>query len=94
MGFHIDTGTTQAAFDPLNLVPDWFRDNYADINDPKIIHDYGYHLIGQTTDPKTMATVRKHTLASWSFLRCLGEQHPEVLDEFICAYAERALTFE
>ena len=92
-GFVIDTGKPE--FNPLDLIPDWFRDNYASDADAKrIIHDYGYHLIGQTTNPAKLDTVRKHTLASWQFLRALAEHHPGVFDEFICAYAERALAFD
>lgn len=90
MTFEIDTGI--AADDPLRFVPDWFRDTYRQEPDAsRIIHDYGYHLIGALNDPKKIDTVRKHTLAQWGFLRVLAEHHPGVFDEFICTYAERVL---
>lgn len=92
--FTIDTGHS-APFDPLSLIPDWFRDIYpADADPSRVIHDFGYHLIGQTTNPRKLETVRKHTLANWRFLQSLAETHPGVFDEFICAYAERALSFD
>jgi hypothetical protein len=89
----IDTG--EAAFDPRCLVPDWFQDICApDISTENLFHDYAYHLIGATKNPVKMATVRDHTLAQWSFLRHLAAMHPDIFDEFLTAYAERALRFE
>lgn len=84
----IDTGVSED--NPLRLVPDWFLDRCNDPQDVcRVVHDYAYHLIGALENPRSMATVRKHTLAQWSFLRALADLHPEVFDEFICAYAER-----
>jgi hypothetical protein len=90
----IDTGA--ADFDLRDLVPDWFRDICApDISTERLFHDYAYHLIGATTGPVKMATVRKHAVAQWAFLRALSDMHPEVFDEFFAAYAARyAETFE
>lgn len=87
--------TEETAFDPASLIPDWFKDQYQITPDAsRMMHDYGYHLIGALQNPVKMDTVRKHTLAQWNFLRQLGDVHPGVLDEFLCAYAERALAFE
>lgn len=95
MSITIDTGVTQSAVDPIAMVPTWFRDFYADNEDPaRIIHDYGLHLAAALNNPKKMETVRRHTLAQWEFLRCLAETHPEIFDEFIVAYAERAQRFD
>jgi len=92
MTFVIDTGETAGV---RSLIPDWFLDQYAVApDDSRAVHDYAYHLIGSVNNPKTMKTVREHTLAAWGFLRALAEMHPEVFDEFICAYAERALSFD
>ena len=52
------------------------------------------HLIGATTGPVKMATVRDHALAQWRFLRHLADMHPTIFDEFWTAYAERAMRFE
>jgi hypothetical protein len=92
MPFEIDTGVT--AFDTIELVPDWFRDQCKSADKDRIFHDYAYHLIGATKGPVKMATVRDHTLAQWRFLRELAAMHPDVFDEFICAYAERAMAFD
>ncbi len=92
MTFQIDTGTAPS---PLDRIPDWFRDTYPDERDvARIVHDYGYHLIGamnpdNPNNPKTVATVRKHMLAAWWFIRDLAEMHPDVFDELMTAYAER-----
>ena len=92
--FEIDTGTP-VAFDPTDLIPDWFKDQYPALPEAsRLIHDYGYHLIGATKNPAKMETVRRHTLVQWQFLRHLADAHPDVFDEFICAYAERALAFD
>lgn len=91
MTFEIDTGI--AADDPRRFIPDWFRDQYG-ANEPdaaRMVHDYGYHLIGALTAPAKMDTVRKHTLAQWGFLRVLADMHPGVFDEFWSIYAERWL---
>lgn len=91
--FVIDTGVD--AFDLRWLVPDWFRDiKPADISVDQLFHDYAYHIIGAMGGPVKMATVRDHTLAQWRFLRELAVMHPEIFDEILCRYAERALRFE
>lgn len=95
MTITIDTGITKADTDPIVMVPTWFRDFYADDADTaRIIHDYGLHLAAALKNPKKMETVRKHTLAQWDFLRSLAETHPDIFDEFIVAYAERAQAFD
>ena len=85
--FTIDTGTERSAID---YVPGWFLDQYDTVPDERrVVHDWAYHLIGALAQPRTMATVRKHTLAQWHFLRILADQWPDVFDEFWSAYAER-----
>ena len=89
--FVIESGPI--ADDPLRFVPDWFRDVYAVEPEPRrVLHDYAYHLIGSMTNPKKVETVRKHVLSQWGFLQVLSVEHPEVFDEFWCAYAERVLS--
>jgi len=91
--FQIDIGLHPD--DPLNLVPDWFKDQIMPVCDPRdVVHSYAYHLIGAMRDPKKMDTVRRHILSQWRFLRVLADVHPGVFDELLCAYAERALAFE
>ena len=91
--FEIDTGVFDQAPALLAQIPDWFLDQYTVLPDEsRALHDYGYHLIGWLQDPngpKKMATVRKHFLCHWVFLRNLAEQHPDVFDELLAAYAER-----
>lgn len=89
MTFEIDTGApvTNSAID---YVPDWFRDQMAaDAPPARVAHDFGYHLIGALNNPKTIATIRKHTLQNWAFWRCMADEWPEVFDEFWMSYAER-----
>jgi hypothetical protein len=87
--------TEETAFDPASLIPDWFKDQYAVTPDTsRLMHDYAFHLIGALQNPVKMETVRKHTLAQWNFLRHLADMHPDVFDEFICAFAERAMAFD
>jgi hypothetical protein len=89
--FTIDTGV-QTARPPIDFVPDWFRDAYSvEPSAERVIHDYGYHLIGALRNPAKVETCRKHTIMHWGFLRNLAEIHPSVFDEFMCAYAERVL---
>lgn len=88
MTFQFDTGPTP--IDAFQGVPDWFRDLMpADAAPEKVMHDYGYHLIGEIKEPKTFKTVRKRILAHWSFLQRLAETHPDVFDELLAAYGER-----
>lgn len=91
MSFEIDTGTPIQPT-AINYVPDWFRDQMDDdADDNHIVHDFAYHLIGALNNPAKIETVRKQTLANWSFWRCVGHEWPEILDEFICSYAEQVL---
>lgn len=55
---------------------------------------FAYHMIWKMQQPKTIATVRKHMLAKNRFLLRLAEIQPDLFDEVMCAYAERALTFD
>jgi len=85
----IDTGRSET--DPRRHMPDWFIDRNDTGDDLRLIHDYGYYLIGELRAPKTMATVRRHVIGQWAFLRTLAEQQPDIFDEFQVAYAERFL---
>ena len=98
MTFTIDTGPAPSVRDHL---PDWFKDTYGDqidaISDDRLIHDFGYCLIGEAQNrikPKTLKTVRDRWLFHWGFIRTLAETHPDVFDELIVAYAERANGFD
>ena len=94
MGFDIDTGVNPQP-DILGLIPAWFRDTCAaGLTTEQIVERYAYHLISATKNPAKLETVRKHTIAQWQFLRELAAMHPDVFDEFLCAYAERAMAFE
>lgn len=97
MVFEIDTGVIERT--AISYLPDWFLDQYyPELPDERrVVHDFAYHLIGTLSahdGSKKMETVRKHTMAQWGFLRILADMHPAVFDEFICAYAERALAFD
>lgn len=93
MNIKIDTG--EVITPAIAYVPGWFRDQYTvEPDDARIVHDYAYHLIGSMKNPKKLETVRGHMLAQWRFLQLLADMHPAVFDELLCAYAERALTFE
>lgn len=88
-------GEPVAPTDARSMVPDWFLDQSpAGAGERTIAHDYAYHLIAEFTKPKTMKTVRRRLLTNTEFLHRLAEIHPEIFDEVICAYAERALIFE
>lgn len=87
----IDTGVQE--FTPLDLIPDWYRDIHPIGTPPeKVMHDYGYHLIGAMNNPKKLETVRTHVLAQWRFIAALAAVHPGVFDEIMTAYAERVLS--
>ena len=88
----IDTGKPE--FDPIDLIPDWFRDVNQSATAERMIHDYGYHLIGALGNPVKVETCRKHMMREWAFLRLLAETWPDVFDEYLIAYAERANGFE
>ena len=93
MGFQIDTGFAERR--PIDAVPDWFRDMHpADAPDEKVLRSYAYHIIGEMKEPKTMATVRKHFLAKWSFIRDVADLEPALFDEILAAYAEQWLARE
>lgn len=94
MTFNIDDDTIPPT-DARAIIPDWFMDQQPeDISEEKAAHDYAYHLIAHFKQPKLMKTVRAHFFARQHFLKRLAEIHPEIFDEVICAYAERALLFE
>lgn len=93
MTFAIDTGAP-AAMTIADYVPDWFKDTIGEATEYRLSHDFAYHLIGDMKNPKTFKTVRKHLLQNWQFLRLLGEQQPDVFDEVLTAFSERALAFE
>lgn len=94
-GFVIDTGAATNPFDPRNLVPDWFRDLYsAEPETERLVHDYGLHLIGALGNPAKLETCRKWTMREWNFLRALAETWPDIFDQYLVAYAERASVFE
>lgn len=95
MTFQIDTGHAPRAFDPLETVPEWFRDIYNDGADPnRIIHDYGLHLTAALSNPVKLETCRNWTMREWRFLRVLAETWPTIFDEYLIAYAERASVIE
>ena len=88
MTFTIDTGPAPRGL--RDRLPDWFLDQEPeDATDARLCFDYGQWLIAATAKPKTVKTVRTHLLAAWWFLPTLAEQHPEVFDELLCAYALR-----
>ena len=88
--FQIDTGAEVQAFDPVNLLPDWFRDQ-NDENAPfdKLAYTYGQWMLEEVQRPAKAATARKHLLFSWRFLSHLAEVHPEIFDDIFAAYAAR-----
>lgn len=95
MTFQIDTGQPHKKSDPIELVPEWFRDIYNDDADPnRIIHDYGLHLTAALSNPVKLETCRNWTLREWFFLRHLAEAWPTIFDEYLVAYAERAAVIE
>lgn len=94
MTITIDTGGVAQQPRIEQYVPDWFRDQCGDAEPGRVAHDYAYHIIGRLTDPngaKRMETHRKNLIADWGFLKLLAEEHPEVFDEVLTAFAERAL---
>lgn len=94
MTFQIDTGTPDT-FDPLSLVPEWYQDLFEPGSNPdRIIHDYGLHLTAALSNPVKLTTCRTHMLREWWFLRHLAEAQPDIFDQYLVAYAERASAFE
>ncbi len=91
MTLTIDTGADDRS--ATRFIPDWFHDIYpSDTPDAKLMHDYGYHLIGAMQKPVRLDTVRRHLTAEWSFLIELAAINPGVFDEILTAYAERVLS--
>lgn len=84
----IDTGIGDS---PRRFMPDWFLDLHHGDDDAKLMHDFGYYVLGELTSPKMAMTARRHILAHWAFLRALAEMHPAVFDEILTAYGERFL---
>lgn len=92
MTFKIDTG--HASTLRMHL-PDWFLDDADDTDsDYKLAHDYALHMAWKTKQPVKLETVREHLIASWPTLFMIGKLYPEMLDEVLIAYAERAMTFD
>ncbi|MDZ7906206.1 MAG: hypothetical protein U5N55_10835 [Cypionkella sp.] len=91
MTFEIQANPTTAEI-AARLIPSWFKDMHQEAVDPRrLMHDYAYHLIGALQTPKTIKTVRKHTLAQWEFLQLLADEWPDVFDEFWTVYIERVI---
>lgn len=88
----IDTGTV--ATPVRNLIPDFFQDWHPDADDSELMRRYCFHIVGEITGPKKLATARKHMLANWQFLRMALEACPDHADEVFTAYAERAQAFD
>lgn len=92
MTFKIDTGGSSAL---RNNLPTWFLDECADdADDRQLAHDYAYHLIWRTRQPAKLETVRRHITYAWPALFTISSLYPELFDEVMCAYAERALIFD
>lgn len=93
MTFNIDDDPI-APTDARSLIPDWFMDQAPlGITEKQAAHDYAYHMISHFGQPKMMKTVRVHFLARSAFFARLAEIDGDLFDEVMCAYAERALTF-
>ena len=88
MAFKIDTGAP--AFNPVTLLPDWFRDQHPeDAPFERLAFAYGQWMLAEVDRPQMTKTARKHMLFSWRFMGLLAECHPEVFDEILVAYALR-----
>lgn len=88
-------GEPVAPTDARALIPDFILDDMpAAVSEYDAAHAYAYHLIWDFKQPKTIATVRKKLLRANSFLTRLAEIDPDLFDEVICAFAERALIFD
>lgn len=75
-------------------IPNWMLDTLGDSTEAHAAQAFAHHMIGRTTGPARLETVRKHFTANWAFLRALADFNPELFDEVLCAYYERAMTFE
>lgn len=81
--------------DARALIPDFVLDELPDgVDEVKAAQTYAYHLIWQFKQPKMLKTVRDRILFANRFLMRLAEIDPDLFDEVICAYAERALIFD
>jgi hypothetical protein len=86
-GFIIDTGAPQ--IDVTHGIPDWFRDQMpAGATPERLMHQYGYHLMGKLADYRSDDARRKHLLMHWPFLQRLAGVHPDIFDELLNAYFE------
>lgn len=75
-----------------DYIPDWFKDQFpADTTPEKLAHDFAYHMIWQTKQPKKTETARKHLLAQWRFLFLLAKQDGAIFDEVLISFVERPL---
>lgn len=84
----IDTGD----LGPLRHIPDWFLDLCRDPADTaRVYRSYAEHIVGQMAVPVKAATVRKHLVAVWPFLRQLADTDPAAFDWVITEYTERLL---
>jgi hypothetical protein len=80
--------------DARSMVPPWMLDYMPDATEREAANAYAQHIMGAFNNPKMMKTVRRHFLRETSFLARLAELNPEMFDEVVCAYAERAQLFE
>lgn len=88
-------GEPVAPTDVRTFIPDFVLDQLPeDADERTAAHAFAYHLIWEFKQPKTIATVRKKLLRANSFLTRLAEIDPDLFDEVICAFAERALIFD
>jgi len=84
-----------APTDARSFIPDFVLDQLPEGADERAAaHAFAYHMIWDFKQPKTIATVRKKLLRANSFMSRLAEIDPDLFDEVICAYAERALIFD
>lgn len=88
-------GEPIAPTDARAFIPDFIMDDLPDeVSEMKAAQTYAYHLIWDFKQPKMIATVRKKLLRANVFMSRLAEIDPDLFDEVICAYAERALIFD
>lgn len=81
--------------DARTMIPDFIMDYLDETADERTAAQaYAYHLIWTFKQPKMLKTVRRKLLQANAFLNRLAEIDPDLFDEVICAYAERALIFD
>lgn len=81
--------------DARTMIPDYILDDLPDgATEIAAARAFAYHMIWKIKQPKRLETVRKHFTFNWPFMRRLSEIEPEVFDELLCAYAERAMQFD